>query len=82
MQAAAAPSVSRSALARQLRDLDKEIAALTRRRDRLADELGAAGTDVDEIVRLGTEHAAVEAELAAAEERWLTVAEQLESASA
>ncbi|WP_162941514.1 ABC-F family ATP-binding cassette domain-containing protein [Desertimonas flava] len=79
---AAAPSASRSVLSRQLRELDKEIAALTRRRDRLADELGAAGTDVDEIVRLGTEHEAVEAELAAAEERWLTVAEALESASA
>jgi len=69
-------------LSRQLREIDKEIATLTRRRDRLAGELGAAGTDLAEITRLGNEHAAVDADLAAAEERWLVVAEQLESASA
>ena len=62
-----------------LRDVDKELAAITRRRDRLLDELAAAGSDHEAMVRLGRELAAVDAEFAAVEERWLEVGEELES---
>ena len=51
----------------------------TRRRDRLLDELAAAGSDHQAMVRLGQDLAAVDAELAAAEERWLELGEALES---
>ena len=71
---------SPSTLGRQLRDTEKEIAVLERRRDRLVGELEAAGADVDVLTRVGKELAALEAELGAAEQRWLDVAEALESA--
>jgi ATP-binding cassette subfamily F protein uup len=71
---------SPATLGRQLRDTEKEIAALERRRDRLVGELEAAGADVDVLTRVGQELAALEAELGAAEQRWLDVAEALESA--
>ena len=71
---------SASTLGRQLRDTEKEIAALERRRDRLVGELEAAGTDVDALTRVGKELAALEAELGASEQRWLDLAETLENA--
>ena len=64
---------------RMLRDVDREIAAHTRRRDRLVDDLATAGGDHQRIVRLGRDLAAVELELAAAEERWLELGDALES---
>ncbi len=64
---------------RMLREVDREIAAHTRRRDRLLDDLATAGGDHQRIVRLGRDLAAVELELAAAEERWLELGEALES---
>ena len=71
---------SPSTLGRQLRDTEKEIAVLERRRDKLVGELESAGADVDVLTRVGNELAALEAELGAAEQRWLDVAEALESA--
>jgi ATP-binding cassette subfamily F protein uup len=71
---------SPSTLGRQLRDTEKSIAALERQRDRLVGELEAAGADVDALARVGTELAALEVELGAAEQRWLDLAEALESA--
>jgi len=73
------PSPSRSALARQLRDVDKDVAALERRRGRLLTDLDGAGTDVAELVRVGTDLVSVEAELAAAEQRWLELSEAIDS---
>ena len=77
----AAPGRSPSTLRRLLRETEKEIAALERRRDGLIAELAAAGADHEAMTRLGHELAAVEAELAAAEERWLALGEELEARS-
>jgi ATP-binding cassette subfamily F protein uup len=63
---------------RQLRDTEKEMAALRRRLDRLAVELEGAA-DHAEMARVGAELAGVQAELDGAEERWLDLAEAVES---
>ena len=55
----AAPGRSPSTLRRLLRETEKEIAALERRRDRLIAELAAAGADHQAMTRLGLELAAV-----------------------
>jgi ABC transport system ATP-binding/permease protein len=65
-------------LGRLLREAEREVEKLTAKRDKLTEELGAAGSDVAELTRLGTEVAAVEAALAEAEERWLAVADEME----
>ncbi len=62
---------------RLLREADKEVTRLGRRRDRLHESL-VATTDHLELTRLGAELAAVQDELDAAEERWLALAEQAE----
>ena len=72
---------SPSTLRRLLRETEKEIAAHERRRAKLIAELAAAGADHQAMTRLGQELAAVDAELAAAEERWLTYGEELEARS-
>ena len=76
--AAAGPSPS--TLRRRLRDVEKQLDAIERRRSRLLDELAAAATDHQAMTRLGRELAAVDAELAEAEERWLEVGAALEDA--
>jgi ABC transport system ATP-binding/permease protein len=63
---------------RLLREAEKAIARHERRRDQLEAELAAAGTDHEVLVRVGQELAAVGAELAGAEERWLELATELE----
>ena len=70
--AAAGPPVGRL-----LRDADKEVVRLGRRRDRLHEAL-VDTTDHVELTRLGAELRAVQAELDAAEERWLDLAQQAE----
>jgi ATP-binding cassette subfamily F protein uup len=74
------PSTSKprspSTLHRLLRSAEREVAELERRRDALHQSLVDAGGDHVELARLGTELAAVVDELAAAEERWLAVAEE------
>lgn len=69
---------SRSTLQRLLREAEKEVAKLTRRRERLHAELVAAATDHVELARLGTEEAEVSRQLAEAEDRWLELAEEAE----
>ncbi len=59
---------------RALRDLEKAIARLERRRGTLTAALGATA-DHAELTRLGSELAALQAELAEAEDRWLELAE-------
>ena len=73
------PARSRSTLRRLLRDAEKEMATHSRRRDRLLGELAAAGADHQAMSRLGQELTAVEAELTAAEERWLELGVELEA---
>jgi ATP-binding cassette subfamily F protein uup len=71
-------ATGRPELARRVRELDKQLAALARRRDVLAAELRDAGTDVAELRRTGTAIAAADAEIAAAEELWLELSTQLD----
>jgi ATP-binding cassette subfamily F protein uup len=79
-QTAAPRPRSRSTLTRLLRDAEKEIAKLTKKRDRLHAALVDAASDHVELTRLGAEEAAVADELGAAEEAWLALAEEAESA--
>jgi ATP-binding cassette subfamily F protein uup len=74
--AAAGPSPS--TLRRQLREVDKQLDAIGRRRSRLLDELAAAGADHQAMARLGRELAAVDAELAESEQRWLEIGAALD----
>ena len=72
------PGRSPSTLRRLLREAEKEIADPRRAGAIACRELAAAGADHQAMARLGPELAAVEAELAAAEERWLALGEELE----
>jgi sugar phosphate isomerase/epimerase len=56
---------------------EKEVAKLEAQRDQLAGELAAAGADYSAHARLGRELATVSERLAAAEHRWLELAEEL-----
>jgi ATP-binding cassette subfamily F protein uup len=70
---------SAGTIAFQLRELDKELGRLARRRDQLHDAL-AATVDHVELRRLGTELADAQREIDEAEERWLALAEEAEAA--
>jgi hypothetical protein len=72
---------SPSTLRRLLRDVERVVAALEKRRAALTTELGAAGGDHETLARAGTELAAVEEELAAAEHHWLELAGELDAYS-
>ena len=63
-----------------MKDIDKEVARLTKRRDRIAADLAetASTSGHAELHELGAELTAVQAELDAAEERWLTLGEEAE----
>jgi ATP-binding cassette subfamily F protein uup len=76
-----APGAGRSAtsIGFELRRIDKEMARLTRDRDRLVEAM-AATTDHQELGRIGGELAAVQARLEEAEESWLALAEEAETA--
>jgi len=70
---------SASTLRHLMKQVDKELAALSRRHDVLETELTAAGTDHEALRRIGAKLAVVSASVAAAEERWLALAEEAES---
>jgi ATP-binding cassette subfamily F protein uup len=72
------PDRSASTLRQLIKQVDKELAALHRRHDKLEADLVAAATEHDELRRIGAELAEVSAQLSAAEERWLTLAEEAE----
>ncbi len=78
---AAKPAVGRSAstLRHLLKEAEKDLAKLARQREKLAEQLVSAGNDHTELARVGTELAAVDAAIAAAEERWLEVAAEAEA---
>jgi ATP-binding cassette subfamily F protein uup len=67
--ASASPGVSRG---RQLRDAEKEVSRLDRRRDSLNAKL-LTSRDHEEQAHLGVELAAVQRELSSAEDLWLTL---------
>ena len=72
---------SPSTLRHRLRDTEKELAVLTRKRDGLTPKLDVAATSGDhaELARVGTELAALAAAIDALEERWLELAAEAES---
>ncbi len=76
----AAPERARSGgtTQRLLKAAEREVAALDRRHAALTDELTAAGADHLALARIGSVMAGVQEELAAAEERWLALAEEAE----
>jgi ATP-binding cassette subfamily F protein uup len=70
---------SPSTLRRLLKDTEKTVAKLERRRDSLAAELAKVdGGDHKELSSVGSDLAAVEADIAAAEETWLALAAEAE----
>ena len=73
---ARAGSRSPSTLRRLLGQAERELAAATARRDDLGGRL--AGAEHTEMARLSTELAAADAEVMAAEERWLVLADEAE----
>jgi ATP-binding cassette subfamily F protein uup len=72
---------SASTLGHLLRELEKRMARLERRREQLTVELAGAGSDHQALARAGGELAEVEAELVEAEEQWLELAEEREASS-
>jgi ATP-binding cassette subfamily F protein uup len=71
---------SHSTLRHLMKDAEKKIAKLTKKRDRIRDELAVSGADHVELARLGTEDTVVSAELTILEDEWMTLAEEAESA--
>ena len=67
---------SASTVARLLRNAERDVARLTERRDELSTAMSTAGAGHEALAEIGTELAAVQAELDAAEERWLSLAEE------
>jgi ATP-binding cassette subfamily F protein uup len=69
---------SPSTVRRLLGQAEREVETLTAARDELVAQLAAAGSDHEALARLGADVAAAEATLAEAEERWLSLAHELE----
>ena len=72
-------SAAERAAKKELDRLDRQIARAGEREAKLHAELAAHATDYEKLTALGTRLAAVEAEKADLEERWLEVAGSLES---
>lgn len=70
---------SSSTIGHQLRQVEKDVARLERRKAKLEQELAEAGTDHEVLARVGADLATVGRELAEAEERWIELAEEQES---
>lgn len=74
----AAPRRSSSTLGRAMREVDKQMRHLEARRNELAQALERSGYDRHELSRIGTELAEVQAQLSAAEDHWISLAEEAE----
>ena len=72
-------SAAERAAKKELDRLDRQIARAGEREAKLHAELAANATDYEKLTELGAQLAAVEAEKADLEERWLEVASSLES---
>jgi len=68
---------SASTLRRLVAQAEKRVEELEQRRAELDAALAAAGADHEELARVGHQLAGLHDELAAAEERWLSLAEEL-----
>ncbi|MGY6501669.1 MAG: ABC-F family ATP-binding cassette domain-containing protein [Acidimicrobiales bacterium] len=71
---------SRSTVRHELKAVEKDLARLERRHDELTAAVGDAGVDHAELARLGAELADVDAARRAAEDRWLELSDEVESA--
>ncbi|HVB05269.1 MAG TPA: ABC-F family ATP-binding cassette domain-containing protein [Acidimicrobiales bacterium] len=71
---------SASTIGRQLREADKEMARLLRRRDELAAAMHSS-TDHVELGRIGSDLAEVQSALTEVEAHWLSLAEEAEASS-
>jgi ATP-binding cassette subfamily F protein uup len=69
----------RQAVRKQVRQVETRVTTLTRRRDRLHDEMVAAATDPERLRALQADLDAVGADLAGAEEEWLELSLELEA---
>ena len=70
---------SASTLRRQLGVAERELATAVTTHDRVQAEMAGAGADHEILVRLSSELATAQAQVGAAEERWLALADQAES---
>jgi ATP-binding cassette subfamily F protein uup len=71
---------SPSTIGRQLREAEREMAKLARRRDELSEALVAAGDDHLQLAHLGRELAEVQVNLTESENRWLALSEEADTA--
>lgn len=69
---------SRSTIGHRLREAEKKLGRLESKRADLESQLAEAGADHDLLATLGTELAAVVADLESTEEQWLSLAEEQE----
>jgi ABC transport system ATP-binding/permease protein len=63
-------------LAKLVRQAERDVAELESRQSKLSDELAAAGSNHEQLARIGHALAEVQEQLAAAEERWLELVEE------
>ena len=77
-RASAAPTRSPSTVRRELNNAERELAKATAARERIASSLESAVGDHRRLAELGRELDAATAAVAAAEERWLVLAEEAE----
>ncbi|CAN5543644.1 hypothetical protein BH18ACT3_BH18ACT3_14040 [soil metagenome] len=71
---------SLSTLRRLIRDAERDLAELEHRREQLAEALTKATADHQALAQIGTEMAEVQAGLGEAEQRWLTLSDELDTA--
>ncbi len=69
---------SRSTVRRELQAAEREVARLETRHEKLTAEVAAAGSDHEELARLGAELAEVDHARRQAEDRWLELSEELD----
>ena len=73
---------SASTLRHQIKQVDKELAALAKRHDRLEAQLAEVGNDHGELARIGAEMREIAIAVSDAEERWLALSEEADAARA
>jgi hypothetical protein len=70
---------SPSTLRRLIGEAERALAAATERRDALLQDLSAAGSDHEQLAKVGALLGDAEVAIAAAEEHWLALGEEAES---
>ncbi len=78
LQAKKTSGRSSSTIGHLIREAEKSMAKLEKKRDKVREQLDAVMGDHAELSRVGQELAAIEAELAETEERWLELSDEQE----